>query len=120
MKRLSLVFMFVVSSLSCERELLIPDSEVPEWLKDRITHDEALIQDSPQSGLDFAAWIRCKYDGKYYFEYLNLLSSTFPSIYNYEGVRVMSSPDEYQTFYSQRCCKQYVWKGKSYFEIDSK
>jgi hypothetical protein len=120
MKRLFLILICSFSLLSCERELLIPNSEVPDWLKDRIAHDEALIRDSPQSGLDIAAWIRYKYEGKYFFEYLNLLSSAFPSIYTYEGMRAMSNPDEYQAFSLKRCCKQYVWKGKSYFETDSK
>lgn len=120
MKRLLLILICSFSLLSCERELLIPNSEVPDWLKDRINHDEAIIRDSPRSGLDIAAWIRYRYDGKYFFEYLNLLSSAFPSIYNYEGIQVMTSYDEHQAFISERCCKQYVWKGKSYFEIDSK
>lgn len=120
MKRLSIIFMLAVLTLSCENELLVHDSEVPGWLKDRIANDEALIEASPQSGLDMAAWIRYRYDGSYYFEYYNVLSSSFPNIYNEGGIKVMSGYEEYQAFSSGRCCKTYVWKGKSYIEIDDK
>lgn len=119
MKRTVLFIMLAFAMLSCEKDLLIPDSEVPDWLQERIANDEALIQNNPHSGLDAAAWIRYKYDGSYYFEYLNLLSSAFPVIYSYEGVQVMTVMNDYQAFSSDRCCKKYVWKGKSYTEIGS-
>lgn len=118
MKRTFFFILFSVSMISCEKDLLLPDSEVPDWLKERIANDEAIIQSNPQSGLDAAAWIRYRYDGNYYFEYLNLLSSAFPAIYSYEGVQTMTLFDNYQDFISGRCCKIYVWKGKSYTEID--
>jgi hypothetical protein len=118
MKRIIILFSFALLILSCEKVKIVPNPEIPNWLQDRIAHDEEIIKSSPQSGLDIAAWIRYYYDGNYYFEYLNLLSSAGPPTYNYEGTQIIFNQDTYLAYKSNRCCKYYIWKGSSYFEID--
>lgn len=102
---------------SCEKEhneQFGPDDEVPTWLKTRITHDEFEINSNPQSGLDIAAWIRYKFMDEYFFEYHNLLCSAGFVTYNYEGVDVNYFEDPYKDYITNKCCKQFVWKGSSY------
>jgi hypothetical protein len=48
MKKLMLMFFFSLIFFSCEKDYLIPDKEVPEWLKTKINQDEQIIKDSPQ------------------------------------------------------------------------
>ena len=118
MKRIIFLFSFALLILSCEKAKIEPDPEIPNWLQNRIAHDKEIIKSNPQSGLDIAAWIRYYYDGHYYFEYLNLLSSAGPPTYNYEGIQFKFSQETYFAYRSNRCCKYYIWKGPSYFEID--
>lgn len=104
---------------SCEKspELLIPSSEVPKWLKERISDDEKTIESNPQSGLDVAAWIRYEYDGNFYFEYVNLLSSAGPKIYKYDGKEFVYNDNNFSNCQSGKCCRSYVWKGPSYIDL---
>lgn len=118
MKKALLLLSVMAVLASCEREQLVPDSEVPKWLKERIAQDEEILKTSTQSNLGIAAWMRYQYDGSYFFEYLNLISSSFPPVYSFEGVRVMFDQNDYQDYSRNKCCKKYVWKGPDYFEID--
>lgn len=86
------------------------------WLKERISHDEKIIGSDPQSGLEISAWIRYKFDGKYFFEYRNGFSSLGPEKFNYDGVKIMLNQDPYLNFERDKCCKQFVWKGPSYID----
>ena len=91
MKNLVLFLCFFLLASSCEKNQTVPDDEVPGWLKTRIAQDELTIASNPQSGLDIAAWIRYKYQKEYYFEYHNMLFSSFPPVYNYAGRRSVTS-----------------------------
>ena len=115
MKKLVLLIAVLSLVISCEKDYLIPDSEVPDWLRKRIAQDEKLIKSNPQTGLDIAAWIRYKYQSDYYFEYHNLLSSAGPVAYDYDGL-VMSNREQYLKYNADKCCKKFVWKGPSYIE----
>jgi hypothetical protein len=118
MKKLLLLFSFMFFLASCEKwpDFLIPSSEVPRWLKERIAHDEKAIESNPQSGLDPSAWIRYQFEGKYYFEYRNSFSSLGPEKFNYDGVKIMLNQEPYLNFETDKCCKQFVWKGPSYID----
>jgi hypothetical protein len=100
---------------SCEKSQYVPENEVPEWLKSRIASDELTISADPHSGLDIAAWIRYKYMGEYYFEYHNLLFSSMPPVYKYDGTTINYAGTEYTRYQENKCCGRYVWKGPAYF-----
>ena len=117
MKKLLLLISFTFFLISCQKDnYLIPNSEVPKWLKERIAQDEKAISSNPQSGLDVTAWIRYKYNDNYYFEYRNGLSNGGPEIYTYDGIQIMLNQDPYLNFNSEKCCKQFVWKGPNYLD----
>lgn len=119
MKKILFLLPLFLILITCEKrtDYLIPSSEVPKWLKDRISHDEEIIKSNPRSGLEIAAWIRYKYNGNYFFEYRNGLSSAGPETLDHDGVQIMFLQAPYLNYNSEKCCKQYVWKGPSYFEI---
>ena len=118
MKKILYFITIALMITSCEKwpDFLIPSSEVPKWLKERISNDEEIIKSNPQSGLDVAAWIRYKYDEKYFFEYRNGLSSSGPKVYNYDGDQVTFDQESYLIFETEKCCKEFVWKGPSYID----
>ena len=114
MKKIVLILLLPLLVISCEKERFVAQDEIPKWLKDRIEHDEMIIASNPQSGLDCAAWIRYKYEKNYYFEYINMLSSSGPQIYDYSGTRYF--PPDIFDYQENRCCKMYVWKGSWYWD----
>ena len=116
MKKLLFLFSLVLIMISCVKTQK-SDSDVPSWLQQKITHDEEIIKSDPQSGLDIAAWIRYEYKGEYYYEYLNLLSSAGPKTYKNDGTEISFNATNYSDYQSEKCCRYYVWKGKSYIDI---
>jgi hypothetical protein len=118
MKKVFSLITLCVLFVSCEKgpNLLLPGSEVPDWLKARIASDEKKIESNPQSGLDVAAWIRFKFRDAYYFEYRNGLSSAGPEIYNFSGNKILLTQEPYINFQAEKCCKEFVWKGPSYID----
>jgi hypothetical protein len=116
MKKLFFLFSFTLILISCEKwpDFLIPSSEVPRWLKERIAHDEKIIESTPQSGLEISAWIRYKWDGNYFFEYRNGFSSLGPEKFNYDGDKIMLNQEPYLNFEAEKCCKEIVWKTTDY------
>ena len=114
MKKILFLLVIVSLAYSCQKNELVPEDEIPNWLKERIAQDELAIEDDPQSGLDMAAWIRYKFEKRYYFEYYNMYSSSLPINYTYEGVVMSYSSTVYDEYLDNRCCKRYVWKGPSY------
>jgi hypothetical protein len=118
MKKILFLILLATITASCERVQLPSDPELPGWLKVRIAQDEEIIRTNAHSGLEIGAWMRFNFEGDYYFEYLNLLSSSFPPIYNLEGERVMADQNDYRDYSAGKCCKKYIWKGPAYFEID--
>jgi hypothetical protein len=110
----SLILLFI----SCEKQsdYLIPDSEVPDWLKVRITADKKILESDPQSSLNISAWTRNEYKGNFYFEFINLLSSSMPRVYRFDGTEFIYTDTGFMDYQSGKCCKRYVWKGPSYFD----
>jgi len=103
--------------ISCEKENSAPGPEIPDWLKDRIAQDEEVLKTNPQSVLSITAWISYYYAGNYYFENHNLLSSAWPETFNYEGTLINHNQESSLNYWTNKCCKQYIWKGPSYFEL---
>jgi len=111
----NLIFLIIaIFIISCEKDSL-KNEEIPNWLKTRIAQDEEQIRNDPQSGLDCAAWIRYKYDNKHYFVYDNILSSSGPMTYDYDGSKVYFG-ETVDDYINNRCCKLYIWKGPTYID----
>lgn len=115
MKKIMLFLLPVMMLVSCEKNYLVPDDEVPAWLKDRIAEIEKEIQSNPKSPLDICAWIRYTYEGDYYYEFINLLSSSWPHLYNHKG-ELINSSFEFDKYWEKKCCKQFIWKGSDYID----
>ena len=117
MKKLSLLILILFITISCEKDYLIPNKEVPNWLKTEINNEEQIIKDSPQLMNAYGAWIRFKWQQEYYFEYQNPLSSSSPRAIstNRDTLRiyVFNTTTDY---YKEKCCKEFVWKASKYNE----
>jgi len=119
MKRTILLFALFICILSCEeRDALVPENQIPPWLNAEINGYELALRQNPKNPVfNGIAWIRYKWKDEYYFEYRNMISSTYayPISFNRDTLKVC--PVCVGTdYYENKCCKQYVWKGSSYFE----
>jgi len=117
MKHYIFVFSLFLLIASCEKssDYLIPESQVPEWLKARIVQDEKTLESDPRSSLSISAWMRTEYKGAYYFEFINLLNSSMPQPYNFDGTEFKYTDSGFIEYQSGKCCSKYVWKGSDYF-----
>lgn len=116
MKTIMLFLLPAILLVSCEKDYLVPSNEVPGWLKDRIAETEQEIQSNPKSALDICAWVRYTYKGDYYYEWINLLSSTWPHLYNQKGEMMTFSTMDFEKYWEGKCCKQFIWKGSDYID----
>ena len=115
MRKFLVLFTFLALFSACAKDKDTAE-ELPAWLKERIAGDEKEIASDPQSGLDLGAWLKYSYDDQVYYEYHNLLMSSLPKVYHSDGTEVSFNQNEYTDYQKGKCCKQFVWKGKSYFE----
>ncbi len=115
MKKIIFLLALVLLTVACEKSKT-QDFEIPAWIQERINHDEEIIRSNPQSGLDIAAWIRYEYNSKLYYEYLNLLSSSGPEIYQNDGTKLQYADINIYEYQSEKCCRYYVWRGPSYID----
>lgn len=115
----SIIFNTVLAFLllSCEKkaDFLIPESEIPNWLKTKIVSDESTLKSNPESSISISAWIRYEYGGDYYYEFINLLSSAGPMVFKSDSTEFNYREVNFFDYQSGKCCKRYVWKGPSYF-----
>ena len=118
MKNLLLIFTISLFLFSCEKDKK-DDPATPDWLLERIIQHQKTLQSDPHSELAASAWRRFEYKGDYYFEYVNLLSSAWPSLYKYDGSEVPFDQNKYLEFKAGRCCMVYIWKGTFYSEISN-
>ena len=116
MKKILLLLLPALLLISCEKDYLVPASEVPEWLEDRIAETEKEIRSNPKSGLDMCAWVRYTYEDDYYYEWINLLSSYLPHLYNQKGELMTFDSMDIDRYYDEKCCKQFIWKGANYID----
>lgn len=118
MKKLALMFFFSLMFFSCKKDYLIPDREVPDWLKAKISQDEQIIKDSPQLMNSYGAWLRYTWQNEYYFEYRNVLSSSLPRPISVKGDTLQIYATDINTdYYKEKCCRQYVWKAPEYEDL---
>ena len=110
---ISVMILFFCLSACTKDPFLIPISEIPKWLHDRITQDEKVLKTDPEAGPSITSWIRYKYNESYYFEFHNMVWSSGPWYYDFDG-NLMKEPTFYLDYNSKKCCKKFVWKGPSY------
>ena len=116
MKKILLLLLPALLLISCEKNYLVPAAQVPEWLEDRIAETEKEIRSDPKSSLKICAWVRFTYEDDYYYEWINLLSSYWPHLYNQKGeLMTFDSMDIYK-YWNEKCCKQFIWKGPDYID----
>lgn len=112
------MFFLSLMFFSCEKDYLIPDREVPDWLKAKISQDEQIIKDSPQLMNSYGAWLRYTWQNEYYFEYHNPLSSSSPrAISTNRDTLYLDVFDSTSDYYKEKCCRQYVWKAPKYEDL---
>jgi len=106
MKKLFYIGIIILIGFSCEKSIQrpgyqVPVDQVPEWLKKKVaTGTEAD---------NLGAWIRYEFLGEVYFEYSNLVSSSFPDLYSENKVlNPFSDTDIWQ---------DYIWRGKDHIEV---
>jgi hypothetical protein len=120
MKKLFTFIAFCLLLTSCNKisapNLLLPGSQVPKWIQEKIISDEMEIAANPQSGLDISAWIRYEFQDAYYFEYRNGYSSSGPVVYNYKGTKILLNQPPFTSFETGKCCKAFVWKSIHYID----
>jgi hypothetical protein len=118
MKKLILLLLFPLIFISCEKNsdknYLVPENEIPAWLKTRIQQDEQAINATPKYMPSYGAWKRYEWNNEFYFEYINYLSSYRGTAIAFSGETM--SYEEYALFIKERCCMKYVWKAPSYEE----
>jgi hypothetical protein len=117
MKNVFFIFVLILITVSCEKTKTEVNPEIPNWLADKISHDEEIMKTNHQSGLEPAAWIRYNYKGSYYFEYVNLLSSAGPVSYNNDGTEFNVPLNEYLKYQSDRCYRIIIWEGPSFIDL---
>lgn len=115
MKKLLFFLVVSVVCFSCTKEKET-ENNLPAWLQQRVLADEKEIATDPDSYLTLGAWIKYDYSQSVYFEYHNLLFSSMPKVYRYDGSDMGYALPEYIDYQKGKCCKKYVWKGKAYFE----
>jgi len=104
-----------IFAFSCEKEYLVPEDELPDWLLDQIELYEQTIADNPKSSYAWSSWIRYEWNSEYYYEFWNLLSSTFPNpISHARDTLDISQVDADTDYFKEKCCGAYVWKGPNY------
>ncbi|MGD1890978.1 MAG: hypothetical protein ACFB15_10345 [Cyclobacteriaceae bacterium] len=111
-----IVFLFFVACQSDEPADVNP--ELPAWLEERIQEDESIINSDSTLLPNYGAWIRHQYQGSYYFEYDNPLSSVFLEVYTLEGKLTGWSHAEFTAYLDKRCCETYLWKASKYMKLE--
>jgi len=115
MKRTPIIVFFSLLMFSCEKDNLVPWEELPEWLISKIENDEQIIEESSNYYLASGAWVRYEWNTEFYYEYWNLLDSTFPRPISHSGDTLENYTNDYKSdYYQEKCCREYVWKGLKY------
>ncbi|MEH0155897.1 hypothetical protein V6R21_17255 [Limibacter armeniacum] len=110
---------FILIAVSCQKDdevnpVLV---ELPTWLEERIIDDNAQIESDSMSMANFGAWKSYIYEGEFYFQYSNPVSSKAFDIYSLSGVAVDWSQMSFETYSKMKCCESIVWKAPKYIEI---
>lgn len=117
MKTLMLMLLISITIISCEKNNLVPDNEIPTWLKTKIQQDEQVIKTNPKYMASWGSWQRYEWKNEYYFEYHNPLSSYLGNAISFSGDTMsFSGYDANAKYTKERCCMRYVWKAPNYEE----
>ena len=114
MKITFLLCIVTILCFSCGKEYLIPENEVPEWLKERISADEEIIKSEPKLMQNYGAWFRYKFKGDYYYEYDNPLTSLYIDAYSHAGERINLTVVPLDAYREKKCCEKLVWEAPNY------
>lgn len=116
MKKIILVSFAAILLFACKKDNS-NGANIPQWLKDKIAVSEANIKTNDKIKDAFGVWYRYTYEGVYYYEYINYLSSISHEVYNASGSSVFTSNIEnYQQFKTGKCCDLIIWKGPQFPE----
>jgi len=114
---LALILLALLLS-SCEKEYLVPENELPQWLKDNIQEQKQSIQEHPNGMAAMGAWRRASWNKVYYYEYHNALLSSMPRPISHSGDTLEVWVGDIDTdYYKEKCCVSWVWKGPQYLDI---
>ena len=116
MKKSLFYFAIFLLCFSCKKDYSIPNSEVPTWLKEKISQDEATIKSDPKLMPNYGAWIRYEFQGKDFYEYDNPLSSLSRNPYSSTGERINTFVEPYTSYWNDKCCETFVWKAPNYHQ----
>jgi hypothetical protein len=113
MKKLLIVLFVSISTLSCEKDNLIPKKDIPDWLKENIKALEQEIKADTTTISAYCVWVRYEWKNNYYFEFINPISSQFPTPKSMSGDMLDIYTDPLSIGYpNEKCCMRYVWKGR--------
>lgn len=116
-KAAAFLFLMALLLVSCDKEYLVPERELPQWLKDNIEMLEQNIADNPKSMAKISAWMRTEWKHEYYYEYYNPLLSSMPRPISHSGDTLdVWIGDMDSDYFKEKCCSVYVWKGPDYKE----
>lgn len=96
----------------CEKKYLVPEKELPEWLKVSIDADIKEIENNPKSWKALGSWIRTEWNSEYYYEYHNMLSSRMysPISHNNDTLNIYIGT-AISNYDNEKCCEVLVWEG---------
>ena len=116
MKKLVLIIIIPFLMISCEKGYLVPENELPEWLRICIEKDEQIIKIEPVRGTaPYGSWVRTEWKGEYFYEYFNPLYSLFQKPISHIGDTLNFFVNDNNTaYYKEKCCVKDVWKGPKY------
>jgi hypothetical protein len=103
---------------SCDKEFLVPESELPQWLKQSIREDEQSIKENPHGLAAMGAWKRSRWNKEFYYEYHNPLLSSMPRPISHAGDTLEVWVGDVDTdYHKEKCCNAWVWKGPDFQDI---
>ena len=112
------LLLFILFLSSCEKGYLVPENELPQWLKDTIQEHEQSIQENPRGMAAMGAWKRANWNKEYYYEYHNPLLSSMPRPISHSGDTLeVWIRDIDSDYYKEKCCSTWVWKGPDFIDI---
>ena len=115
-KILSIIFLAILT-FSCEKDDLVPEEELPDWLLDQIELQEQAVADNSKSGYAFSSWIRYQWNSEYYYQYWDMALSFIPSPISHTRDTLDISQGGANADYSnEKCCEVYVWRGPNYID----
>ena len=115
MKKIFVLVLVSILFFSCNKDK-DSNSDLPLWLQDKITAEEAEIAANPTSVYVLGAWMIYSYQGASFFEYHNNTFSSLPKVYYYDGTEMTYSGTIYTEYQAGKCCKQFIWRGADYVD----